>query len=202
MVGREPMNQGENSRPMSMTGNENTWPRRHGAETTAASADLLAAARLSLSQVRRLTAEAGLSYVDLEENPAGVGIAVRFGEQCVLLSVIAGGSEEQVYITTGILHDVKRDRTVILDLCNDMVRDNPAYPIYLHDDESGWDILLSNVYPIRALAALPEFFQNSVRALPEVAESARGRFLEADLGGEAFGSERSDLSRLLAESIL
>ncbi|HEX4214624.1 MAG TPA: hypothetical protein VIA06_15005 [Candidatus Dormibacteraeota bacterium] len=184
-----------------MTGNEEVWPRPHGAPTTA-SRDFLAAARLSLSQVKRLTAQVGLAYVELDENPAGVGIAVEFGQQCVILSIIAGGSEGQLYITTGVLRDVKRDRTAILDLCNDMVRDNPAYPIYLHDDEAGWDVILGNAFPVRALAASPDFFQDLVQALPEVATAARNRFVEVGLGGEPFGSDRRDLSRLLAESIL
>lgn len=187
---------------MSLTGNEDAWPRPPGVPTTAASRDLLAAARLSMSQVRELAAQIGFASTDLDENPAGVGIAIEFGEQCVVLSVIAGGSEGQLYITTGVLRDVKRERTAILDLCNDMVRDNPAYPIYLHDGEESWDVILSTVYPIRTLTALPEFFQNSIQALPEVAAVARNRFVEAGLGGEPFGSGRSDLDRLLAESIL
>ena len=187
---------------MSLTGNEDIWRHSHGVSRTAASPELLEAARLSLSQVRKLAAQAGLAYVDLDENPAGVGIAIELGEQCVVLSVIAGGSEEQLYITTGVLRDVSRDRTAILDLCNDMVRDNPAYPIYLHEDEHGWDVLLSNVFPIEMLAALPEFFQNSVRTLPEVAAVARNRFVEAGLDGQPFRQSEEDLNRLLAESIL
>lgn len=187
---------------MSLTGNEDIWPRPHGVPTTPASRDLLAAARLSLSQVRELTAQIGLAPLDLDENPAGVGIAVEFEEQCVILSIIAGGSESQLYITTGVLRDVKRERAAILDLCNDMVRDNPAYPIYLHDKDESWDVILSNVFPIRFLAAQPEFFQNSILALPEVAEAARSRFVQAGLGGEPFSADREDLDRLLAESIL
>lgn len=172
-------------------------------ETDQGLEDYLAAAKATLERVKSLTNQVGLKYAELPEAPVGVGIAVGFGEtQCVVLSVMGGGSEGQLNITSGILRDIKQDRVTALSLCNGMVRDNPAYPIYLHDAPMGWDILVSNVFSIRMLIETPTFFANAVRALPLVADNVRPKFLEANLGGQPFNWNPEDLNRLLLVSML
>lgn len=93
--------------------------------------------------------------------------------------------------------DIQQDRLTALDLCNGMVRDNPAYPIYLSDAPMGWDILVSNLFPIRVLFESPTFFANAVTALPLVADKVRPRFVEAGLGGQPFNWNPENLYRLL-----
>ena len=110
--------------------------------------DLLAAAKMALEHIKYLTAQVGLKYVELPEAPVGVGIAVAFGgTRYAVLSVMGGGSEGQLDIASGILRDIQQDRVTALSLCNGMVRDNQAYPIYLHDAPMCWDILVENLFP-------------------------------------------------------
>ena len=115
---------------------------------------------------------------------------------------MGGGSEGQLNVTSGILRDIKQDRLTALSLCNGMVRDNPAYPIYLHDAPMGWDILISNIFSIRMLFESPTSFANAVHALPQVADNVRPKFLEAGLGGQPFNWNTEDLNRLLMVSML
>lgn len=165
--------------------------------------DLLAAAKATLERIKSLTTQVGLKYIELPEAPCGVGIAVAFqGAQYVVLSVLGGGSESQLNITSGILRDIQQDRITALSLCNRMVRDNPAYPIFLHDAQMGWDILVSNLFPVRMLSESPTFFANTVRALPLVADNARPTFLEAGLGGQPFNLDMENLNRLLLVSMV
>lgn len=164
--------------------------------------DLLVVAKATLGRVKSLTTQVGWKYIELPEPPMpiGVGFAVAFeGTQYVVLSVNYS-LENQLNITSGILRDIQQDRLTALDLCNGMVRDNPAYPIYLHDAPMGWDILVSNVFPVRMLFESPTFFANTVRGLPLVAENMRPKFLEAGLGGQPFNLE--NLNRLLMVSML
>lgn len=164
--------------------------------------DLLAAAKATLERIKSLIAQVGWKYIELPEAPIGVGIAIAFeGTQYVVLSV-SYSLEDQLNITSGILRDIQQDRLTALGLCNSMVRDNPAYPIYLHDAPMGWDILVSNLFPLRVLFESPTFFANTVRGLPLVAENVRPKFLEAGLGGQPFNLDMENLNRLLAVSML
>jgi hypothetical protein len=167
------------------------------------SGDLLADAKASLERIKLLTNQVGLKYVELPEAPVGVGIAIAFAEtQYTVLSVMGGGSENQLNVTSGILRDINQDRLTALSLCNGMVRDNPAYPIYLHDAPMGWDILVSNVFFIKMLFESPTYFANAVHALPKVADHVRSKFWEANLGGKPFNWNTEDLNRLLLVSML
>jgi hypothetical protein len=165
--------------------------------------DLLAAARVTLERIKTLTTQVGLTYVELPEFLAGVGIAIGFAStQFTVLSVMGGGNENQINVTAGILRDIRQDRAKVLDLCNGMVRDNPAYPIYLHDAEIGWDILVSNIFPVALLVNNPDFFANSVKALPMMADTVRSEFTEAGLGGQVFTWDADDRQRLFIESMM
>lgn len=164
--------------------------------------DLLAGAKATLERIKSLTTQVGLKYVELPEAPVGVGIAVGFGEtRYTVLSVMGGGNEGQLNIAAGVLRDIQQDRVAALELCNGMVRDNPAYPIYLHDAPIGWDILVSNIFPVQLLIGAPTFFANSVRALPIVADNVRPKFAEAELGGQPFRWDDEALNRLLLVSM-
>lgn len=165
--------------------------------------DLLGAAKATLERVKALTTQVGLKYVELPEAPVGVGIAVGFGEtQYTVLSVMGGGNEGQLNLTAGVLRDIQQDRLKALDLCNGLVRDNPAYPTYLHEAQIGWDILVGNIFPVSLLVGAPAFFANSVRALPKMADSIRPEFVQAQLGGEPFRWDDDGLNRLLLVSML
>jgi hypothetical protein len=62
--------------------------------------------------------------------------------------VTAGGLEDAVAITVGVFKGVTQDRPTVLDACNTMTRDNPMYPVFLHDAQQGWDILVQQQFHI------------------------------------------------------
>jgi hypothetical protein len=165
--------------------------------------NLLADAHAALERIKSPTIQVGWKYVELPDAPFGVGIALSFGgTQIVVLSVMGGGNEDQLNITAGVLRDIQQERLTALELCNGMVRDNPAYPIFLHDAPIGWDILISTIYRIQLLLDTPTFFTTAVRALPIMADTVRPKFSEAGLGGRSFKWEMEDLSRLLMVSMV
>jgi len=165
--------------------------------------DLLSAARATLEKIKTLTTQVGWTYVELPEFLPGVGIAVGFGPtRYTVLSVMGGGSEGQLNVTAGVLRDIRQDHLSALTLCNGLVRDNPAYPVYLHEAEIGWDILVSNIFPVSLLINNPAFFVNSVKALPMMADTVRPEFAEANLGGRPFNWDTEDQQRLFIESMM
>jgi hypothetical protein len=156
-----------------------------------------------MERIKALIIQVGWTYIELPEFPMGVGIAVGFGPtQYTMLSVMGGGSEGQLNITAGILCDIRQDRLTALNLCNGIVRDNPAYPVYLHEAQNGWDILVSNIFFAQLLLENPVFFVKSVSALPQVADIIRPKFVEAELGGRPFNWDAEDRHRLFIKSML
>jgi len=165
--------------------------------------DLLADAKVTMDRIMALVTKIGWTYVELPEFPTGLGIAVGFGpSQYTVLSVMGGGNEGQLNITAGVLRDIQQDRLTALDLCNGLVRDNPAYPVYLHEAQIGWDILVSNLFFVQLLLENPAFFAKSVRALPQVADLVRPKFVEAGLSGQPFNWDEENRTRLFIESMM
>jgi len=96
-------------------------------------------------------------------------------------------------ITSGILNDIKHDRLAALEASNTL--DNTAYPVYLHDAEVGWALLVQQTHMIEILLDLPGYFNNCVRALPRVVIEYRKSIPEKwDLGGGR-GNGRLSITR-------
>ena len=166
--------------------------------------ELVALARPQLERIKVLCTRTGLKYVDLPPEFMGVGIAVGFGQtDFVILSVMSGGSENQLMITSGVLNDIKRDRLAALEAANTLTRDNPAYPVYLHDAEVGWALLMQQTHFVEMLLDLPEYFSNCVRALPRVIVGYRNIISEKwDLGGRPWEWTPEDHQSLLFRSMM
>ena len=164
--------------------------------------DYLETASRQLERVKLLVHQVGLKYIELPAGPFAVGVAVAFGETDYdVLSVGAGGNENQLAITCGVLRDIDQDRQAALDACNSKTRDCPAYPFYLHDASAGWDINVQQLFPVDLLTGEPQFFYNSVRNLPIVTERAREEFAtDQSFGGTPYRLNDEDLTRLLIRS--
>ena len=171
--------------------------------------DFLAIPRATLTKIKAVIAQMGsqysqleLQYVELPENPLGIGIAVTSGGAYYSVISILMSTQGQFNITSGILRDIQQDEVSALRLCNKMVRDNPAYPIFLHDAPIGWDILVETTLPTALLFDSPLVVANTTYGLPRIAEAARPAFLEANLGGRPFNWDSEDINRLLLVSLL
>ena len=165
--------------------------------------DLLADAVRGLDRVKALASRIGLRYAELQPCPFGLGIAAAWSEtRFVLMSTAAGGGSDQVYLTCGVLRDIHPDRLAALDACNSLTRDNPAYPMFLHDAEAGWGILMQTSLNIPLIERVPDLFEVTCRGLPELAEQRRTALLGKNLGGSPFRWSGDDLQQLLIRSVV
>lgn len=166
--------------------------------------EFVALAGQQLERVKVLCTQSGLKYVDLPHVLIGVGIAVGFGQtEYVVLSVLGGGNEGQLKITSGLVNDIKRDRLPALEAANHFTQDNTAYPVYLHDADVGWALLVQQTLPIELLLDVPQYFSNTVRAIPQVVINYRPTVAEKwDLGGRPWEWTAEDHTALLMRSMM
>jgi hypothetical protein len=165
---------------------------------------LLGLAHQQLERIKVLCDQSGLKYVELSPALVGVGIAISFGQtDYVVLSIMGGGCENQLMVTSGVLADLKRDRLAALEAANNLTRSNTAFPIYLHDAEIGWALVLQQTHPIELLLDVPQFFTGNIRAVPQNVIECRRTIPEKwDLGGRPWEWTPEDIYSLLTRSML
>jgi hypothetical protein len=165
--------------------------------------ELIALANGQLGRIKALCGQIGLKYTEVPDNFLGVGVAIGFGgTDYVVLSVMGGGSESKLMITSGILKNIKQDRLAALNACNSLTSGNTMFPVYLHDAGDGWSLLLQLTYTIDLLLDNPEYFDLVVHATPQVSRQHRTEVAEKhDLGGQPWQWTAEDLSMLLLKSL-
>ena len=165
--------------------------------------ELIALAKSQLGRIKALCDQIGLKYVELPDDVFGAGLAVGFGEAgYVVLSVMGGGSESKLMITSGILKDIKQDRLAALNACNSFTSANTLFPVYLHDAGNGWSLLMQLTYTIDLLLDNPEYFSLVVRTTPQMSTQHCAEVAEKyDLGGQPWQWTAEDLSMLLTKSL-
>ena len=103
---------------------------------------------------------------------------------------------------TGVLKDLPHERLPILDVCNELTGNNAAFPAYLHDAPSGWDVLIQQRYIIDMAIASPVTFRSMLEFLPMVAAEARSKFAANNIQGRQYEFNPSDIKRLLDRSLM
>jgi hypothetical protein len=166
--------------------------------------DIIAVAKQQLKRIKVALTQADLNYAELPDQVFGVGVAVGFSQaEYVVLSVMAGGMENQLMMTGGILKDVNQDRLAALDACNRFNQSNTAFPVFLHDAEIGWSILVQQTHPIEVVLDVPEFFIGNVRSIPQIVAQYRETLAkEWSLGGRPWAWNEEDHRALLMSSML
>jgi hypothetical protein len=166
--------------------------------------ELTALASAQLERVKVLCAQTGFTYVDLPSEWFGVGVAVGFGESdYVVLSVMAGGSESHLLITSGILNDIAQNRVDALSAANYFTQSNSGLPVFLHDAPVGWALMLQVTLPIEVLLDVPAYFSALVRGMPGVANEYRATTAERwELGGRPWRWTPEDHKSLLLRSMV
>lgn len=129
---------------------------------------------------------------------AGYGIAWKDGTFTAV--AVAAGNEAYAQVSTGVLLGVDRERAALLEQCNRWNQNQPAYPVYLHDAENGWTVLMHTSFPILLLETAPEFFGMLVAELPRIAARARAEF--TGVGGRAFHWGADDLEKLVQSTLM
>jgi len=163
-----------------------------------------ALAKSQVGRIKSLCVQVGFTYIELPDQIFGAGLAVGFGAgDYVVLSVLAGGQESKLMITSGVLKDIKRDRLPALNACNSFTSGNTLFPVYLHDAEAGWSLLMQLTYPVDVLLDVPDYFSTLTRTVPQVAASHRAEIAEKyDLGGQPWAWTADDLGLLLTKSLM
>lgn len=165
--------------------------------------ELIALAKSQLGRIKALCAQVGLNYVELRDDVFGAGVGIGFGEAgYVILSVMGGGGESKLMITSGILKDIQRDRLAALNACNSFTSANTLFPVYLHDAQNGWSLLMQLTYTIDLLLDNPEYFSLVVRTTLQMTAQHRAEIAEKyDLGGQPWQWTAEDLGMLLTKSL-
>jgi hypothetical protein len=168
------------------------------------SAQTLDVAQRNLADLRALAVTHGHACSDV----VGPPYAVRFcvGEpgqrRFVMVSVLAfDDGEHRAVLTTPVLKGVHQRRSRVLDLCNVLTRENPAYPCVLHETDEGADLLIKQCYPHDMLCAAPDFFSCKLHSLPSVAAVTRERADEEGISGGAYEWSGADFWRLSTRSM-
>jgi len=162
-------------------------------------------ARQQIERVKVLCTQSGLKYQELAPFIMGAGIAIGFSEtDWVVVSVAAGGNENQLMITSGVLNEITSDRPMALEAANYFTSNNTAYPVYLHDADAGWSLLMQQTIPVELALDVPPFFVNfCVKALPQVVANYRQTATEKwTLGGRPWQWNTDDHKDLLIRSMM
>lgn len=162
----------------------------------------LAPAARQLDRIKRLCAQVGIGYGTPPDSVAAVGIAIGFGEQGYMLCSVLGGPEpRQLLMTSGVLCDIKRDRLPALEAANYFNHANTAYPVFLHDADVAWDLILQVTLPIQILIDVPDMFLSYVRRCAMTATEYRAMIpTKWDLGGRPWRWDHDDVEALLLRS--
>jgi hypothetical protein len=161
-------------------------------------------AQINLAALRSLAETGGFACSDV----IGPPFAVRFcvGEpglrRFVMVSVLAfDDGEHAAVLTAPVLKDVIQRRARVLELCNELTRDNPLHPCVLHQTDEGADVLIKQLFPLDVLVAAPDFFRGELASLPSVAALAREQAADAGITGSTYAWSAADFWRLSIRSM-
>lgn len=166
--------------------------------------ELTGLAERQLDRVKVLLNQLDLRFADLHNKLFGAGVAIGFGQtDYIVLSIMGGGMEGSLLMTSGILNDINRDRLPALDACNSFNKSNSSHTVFLHDAEAGWALIVQQTLPVEVLLDAPQFFDALVRHLPSVAAEYRTTLSENwAIGGRPWQWNNEDLDALLIRSML
>jgi len=165
--------------------------------------DFLGNAHQTLASAKTALTQNGVQSVDLAAKVFGVGLAVAFDpDSYTVLSVQGPPNDGQLMLTCGVLRDVTQDRLRVLDACNRHTQNLPAFAVYLHDAELGWDVLMQQSFPLRLLLDVPPFYLSLIEGMPKVANQAREAMSQASVGGVPYTWTVDDVDRLFTRSLL
>ncbi|WP_194905276.1 hypothetical protein [Catenulispora rubra] len=167
-----------------------------------------ALAAQQLNRIKVLCDGLGLKYLELPDFVMGVGMVVGFGEtEYALLSIMAG-QENRIMVSGGIVKDINHDdinhdRLAALEAANSFTRDNTFFPVYFHDAEAGWSLILHQTHLLEAMLAAPDYFSLIVRTVPQMVTEYRRQLAEkGTVIGTAWRWTPEDHNLLLIKSIL
>lgn len=154
-----------------------------------------------LSRLKGVVAGARLPYVDLQPMMLASAVAVGPPDAHLVVTVVEG-QHHNAFLTCGILRDTNRDRGALLEVANSRTWSNPAYPVFLHDAEAGWDLLMQVSYPIQLLLDVPPFFIGLLRRMPAEANQARQHACDSGIAGHPYLWGTDNLARLHIRSFM
>lgn len=165
--------------------------------------NLLDLAQRQLEQAKDALTKIGLRYTELDPFIMGVGVGVPFGPaDYVVISVSGGGNESMLNVTSGVLQDLSQDPLKILSICNDLTRDNPTFPHFLHDAQAGWAVLVQHRTLATVLYDVPGMMQVIVENLPVIARQSREKLTAAGVTGRPYDWNATDANHLLIRSLM
>jgi hypothetical protein len=163
----------------------------------------LAEAGEALQRLRQVLESRGVQYTALPVPalPCGLGVGLLVGQDLITVSVGSPPDSHMANLTGGVLKNVAEDRLQVLDLCNRCTRGNAGFPVYLHDAQAGWDVLVQVRFLVDQLAEDGDMLIAYLQQLPGAAENARADFATAGIASERYQADAADFERLLLRSL-
>jgi hypothetical protein len=158
-----------------------------------------------VAELGSLLSRAGLGFNTPDRpNFMGGGHVLEFADDVIVAVTAQSYNDHQFSITYGIAKDVAQEKLKVLEACNRHNQDLTAYPVLLHDAETGWDVLMKLTYPVQLFRDVPEFVLGWAlnEGMGEMVRSARTRLAEADLVVTPHRWNLEDAIRLHLRSII
>jgi hypothetical protein len=137
-----------------------------------------------VAELGSLLSRAGLSFNSPDRpNFMGAGHVLEFADDVIAAVTAQAYNDHQFSITYGVAKDVAQDKLKVLEACNRHNQGMTAYPVLLHDAETGWDVLMKLTYPVQLFRDVPEFVLGWAlnEGMGEKVRSARTHLAEAEL---------------------
>jgi hypothetical protein len=179
---------------------------RASGSTPSTDKPVLDTAIAQMARVKAALTDLGFRFHDAGTFTVGAGVGIAFAEtDYVAASISAGGAEDTLYLTSGVLKgvagDQPADRLQIFQRCNHLTKSNSACPVFLHCADGWCDVLIQQSLVIDWVLADLRALRWFVERLPAMARAARQEFAEAGAGGRAYTWNEDDLGRLLIRSL-
>jgi hypothetical protein len=159
-----------------------------------------AQARAVVATLAEALAASGVKSVMAPRNPFGAGLGVLWDvDEFTVLSVMIGDLEI-ANLGSAVLRGVARERAAILDITNRLTRDNPLMPVVLHDAEAGWDVLVTQRFPVQLLLENRRFLRDCVESLSGMAKQTVAEL--APFGGRRPRWTAEDLHELVTRTMM
>lgn len=164
-------------------------------------ADHFRQAEATLQGAKLLLDQAGLNYVDVP-SMFGRSVALSWGdENFVLVSVAGPPNDHSVFLTCPVLGELEQNRTLLLEQCNYFTWSNPAFPVFLHDAEEGWAVLVATSDPAAVFHQVAGLLVSKIQGIRGAASVIRQGFLDAGARGSLWEWRSDHLSSLATRSV-
>jgi hypothetical protein len=162
--------------------------------------DIFTEAKEQIDAVRQWAVERGYACSPLPSHAGCANLGIPLGETSfAALSIMPG--TPSLYLTAGVLHEIRENRRAALEAANSWTRGNPDFPCFFADAPDGGDLIIQVKFPLQVLNDAPDFVQWCIENLELVTSRLRDTATDLGVGGQPFRQVDGDIQRLLVRGL-